>query len=129
MQQLVLCILLFSSLLAGLFSCKPAPSVSKPEAVRQHFFSVAWGCVEFVAGEKLELREYTVESGPCPNSIPILSESSERLLSCPVKVSGSINATYFLYNKRSLDGENIEDLSQLFTVDNFCPVISPKEFF
>lgn len=107
--------------------------VAAPQAYL-HFFSVAWGCVE-VDKARLDAAAYTIKdfetkTGPCPDSIPVLSATAVPLLKCSVEIGPpSIPATYVLFDKRTLDGKTVRDLrADGFTSENFCPAVAERTF-
>ncbi len=111
-----------------------ASSATPVQSLKLHFFSVAWGCVE-VEKAKLDAASYTIknfetQSGGCPATLTVVNATSKKLLECPVVIGpSSIPAIYILFDKRSLDGKTVSDLSaEGFTVDNFCPMIAQKIF-
>jgi hypothetical protein len=104
------------------------------QTARVHFFSVAWGCVE-VEKSKLDAASYTIKdfatkTGACPETLPVLTSTSKPLLNCPVVIGPKlIPATYILFDKRSLDGKTVSDLSaEGFTTENFCPALAARTF-
>ena len=101
----------------------------------QHFFSVAWGCVEVkeldLQKADYQIQNFTTEAGRCPESLDVLGQKSEPLLSCEINIGSPavVPATYVLYDKRSLDGETVSDLAQEgFRIDNFCPAVQQRDF-